>query len=219
MVVETVTFNGVKFRRYPEAKQQAHRRYYRAGIADSQRGIQALHQEVWKHYNGGAAIPDGYHVHHKDHDFNNNSPGNLELVERLAHLRQHFAERKSDPEFRKKASENLRKVSAAAAEWHGSPEGLEWHSKHGKESWEKREYRDLTCEQCGGNFETKSRHGSERFCSNKCKSAWRRDSGVDDVDRECAFCRTEFRVNKYSKARCCGRKCGANLRSRERAGL
>lgn len=61
-------------------------------------------------------------------------------------------------------------------------------------------------EPCGGLFENKN---AARFCSNACRTAKRRESGVDDETRECAHCKTSFTVNKYSRKRFCGNSCAA----------
>jgi hypothetical protein len=80
---EVVVFNGVKFRRYPNAKNKAHQRYYVAGQHYCKRGITTLHREVWKAANG--PIPPGYDVHHKDGNTLNNALDNLECLTRSEH--------------------------------------------------------------------------------------------------------------------------------------
>jgi endogenous inhibitor of DNA gyrase (YacG/DUF329 family) len=69
------------------------------------------------------------------------------------------------------------------------------------------------CVQCGTEYEV-TPTGTSRFCSNKCKSAWRRASGLDDEDRKCPICKKIFRVNKYSNTKTCSRSCGDYLRGR-----
>ena len=39
-----------------------------------------LHRDVWEFYN--CKIPNGYEVHHKDHDKSNNDIENLQLLEK-----------------------------------------------------------------------------------------------------------------------------------------
>ncbi|MFD6677507.1 HNH endonuclease signature motif containing protein [Rhodococcus zopfii] len=205
--VETVVFKGIKFRRYSDSEHLANRRYFVPGIADKQRGIRALHQEVWMDANGVDDIPPGFHVHHRDHDTSNNSPGNLELVEQSAHFRHHGDQPRSEDQV-----EHWERVRAAAAAWHGSEAGIAWHREHGKRTWEGREHRTEQCQQCGSDYDTRAAQRHDRFCSNACKSAWRRASGVDDVDRDCPQCGGSFRVNKYSKQRFCSRSCGSRSR-------
>jgi hypothetical protein len=54
------------------------------------------------------------------------------------------------------------------------------------------------CEYCGKEFYCLD-NGVNRFCSNRCRTANRRKSGVDNITRICVVCGSEFIVNKYSK--------------------
>ena len=207
---ETVVFNGITFRRYPDSPHWSDRAYFRPGISHAQRGVQALHQEVWKAANGGAPIPPGYQVHHADGDPSNNAPENLRLVTRAEHDEEHRTERTE----RGRANPPSDAARAAAAEWHRSEEGRAWHREHGARTWEGREPENRVCAQCNAVFQTLDRKKATRFCSNKCKAAARRASGVDDVVRVCGVCGEEYTVSRYSKARTCSRKCGQALRRR-----
>ena len=69
----------------------------------------------------------------------------------------------------------------------------------------------VKCVVCGKEFEAIN-NGQNRFCSNKCKSKWRRDSGVDNETRICKHCGKEFVANKYSKTKFCSRKCSSSKR-------
>jgi len=215
---DVIVFNGVKFRRYPESERDSDRRYYTPGIADRQRGVRRLHEEVWMAHNG--PIPEGHHVHHKDHDHLNNDPSNLEALTEEEHHAHHTEERRASGFYtRPEQLEHLERIRPLAAPWHGSPEGLEWHRQHGKDvwaarpitkdAWEGREPAPRVCDQCGNEYWTRAMQDG-RFCSNNCKSAWRRAAGVDDEDRNCARCGTVFRINRYSRTRNCSRSCGSN---------
>ena len=46
-----------------------------------------LHRDVWEHHNG--PIPDGFDIHHIDHDKWNNAVENLMLVSKDEHTRMH----------------------------------------------------------------------------------------------------------------------------------
>lgn len=73
------------------------------------------------------------------------------------------------------------------------------------------EERAYICEQCGKEFFTKP-FGTNKFCCNACKSAYRRKMGLDDEERVCAFCGNTFTINKYSKTKCCSRRCSQRMR-------
>ena len=161
-------------------------------------GSSFLHRDIWEHHNG--PIPSGHHVHHKDGDCGNNEIDNLECISAKEHVREHWTEERSDAQ-----RSHLESIRPLAKEWHASRKGLEWHKEHGHNVWEKREERESTCQQCDIKF-------THKTISNKCKSAWRRDQGLDDVDRTCLSCESVFRVNKYSKQGTCSRPCANRVR-------
>lgn len=208
--VEYVSFNGVVFRRYPDSPKKEHRTYYSPGFHERRAGMGALHQEIWKHANG--PIPAGFHIHHINGDANDNRLENLECKERLEHLSDHHKERLADPVYRAKLRANLDRIRPKTKAWHASPEGLAWHSENSRKAWDHRVALDKTCDQCGARFPSISRRENDRFCSNRCKSAWRRRSGLDDVQRVCAKCGGTFTCNKYSNSRFCSRLCARHSR-------
>ena len=206
--VEAITRYGIKFRRYPDANGWSDRSYFKPGIADRQRGIQALHQEVWKRERG--PIPPGWQVHHLDGNPGNNDVDNLDCLPRSAHDHHHHDDR-SESHRTPDHLAHLESIRVLAAEWHASEEGRRWHAEHGRRTWDGREPVEAICEQCGGSY-TMLAGVVGRFCSNACKSAWRRASRVDDEDRTCARCGDTFRTNRYSKVRFCSRSCSARSR-------
>lgn len=171
------------------------------------RGTKRLHRIKWEYYNG--EIPEGFHIHHINRITTDNRIENLELISKSEHLSEHGKERvKNNPEWFNKFHE---KGIKKAKEWHKSDEGRTWHKKHAEDfSFGNQTYGEADCECCGEEFNRKNI--SQRFCSNKCKSKWRRDSGVDDEQRICEHCGKEFTTNKYTKNRFCGKKC--SIRSR-----
>lgn len=183
---KTIWFNGLRFT-YNKRTEYYH---------NAKTG-KLLHREVFERHNG--RIPDGYVVHHKDHNKLNNNIENLELVEKSTHLKNH------NKVIPPKQLEEMRRKSA---EWHASEEGHKWHKEQyarylGKWAEEKMV---KTCANCGEEFETQDRD-DVKFCSNRCKSAWRRKKGLDDETRTCEYCGNDFKVNKYSKTRFCSRSC------------
>lgn len=182
-------------------------RFYLCGNYFLRKG-KRLHVTVWKKHNGD--IPHGYHVHHIDGNRSNNDISNLELVLGRMHISRHS----SAPEREEYNQQHIKDMRELASEWHKSEEGLRWHSEQGKKNWQKREMQQHVCMCCGKVFESKHVYGENVnvFCGNACKSEYRRQSGVDDVERTCAYCGKKFTVNKYARAKCCGRECAVNLR-------
>lgn len=156
-------------------------------------------------------IPQGYHIHHIDFNKDNNDISNLIALSEYDHLKLH-ADKKVEDNYEEMVLNLDINARPKANEWHGSEEGRAWH----REQYEK--YKDClhgkkmyTCECCGNEFEAVN-NGKNRFCSNKCKSKWRRDSGLDNETRICSHCGEEFMVNKYSKQRYCSKKCSSSKR-------
>lgn len=168
-----------------------------------------LHRAVWEYYNG--SIPDGYHIHHIDHNKQNNELSNLKIVTKEEHHKIH-AEEMTD-EQRNRLRQNLdENARPKALEWHGSENGRLWHKNHYEDMKEKLYFKkSFVCEECGKKFEAVN-HGVNRFCSGACRAANRRKSGADDETRKCEWCDNEFTTNKYSKARTCCRSCRNFLR-------
>lgn len=183
------------------------RPFYLCGFYFQNKG-KRLHRAVWEYYNG--EIPKGFHVHHKDGNRANNAIENLELMDGKEHCRMH-----SDNEVNKN---RLRSVCAegraAAMAWHHSEEARELGRKNAHYMHDHQPI-SLICENCGELYETKNLSGS-RFCSNACKSAYRRASGVDNETRTCPECGKKFEVNKYDKRVCCSRKCAWQARKKGR---
>lgn len=185
-------YNGYKFRR------DSNTGYYLSGrrIGGKRK---RLHVYVWENEHG--EIPDGYHVHHKDEDKGNNDISNLALLPREKHAGLHaneYAEANRD-EMIKNLQEN---AMPASKEWHASKAGHEWHKEHYKKMKEKLLVeKTFVCEHCGKEFT--STQTKSRFCSNNCKSAARRKSGVDDVTKTCSKCGKEYTANKYQKTKYC----------------
>lgn len=142
--------------------------YYRCGEYFQRKG-RRLHRTVWEYHNG--KIPEGYHVHHTDEDKTNNSIENLELLAGHDHLSMHM----STPERKEKSAQSIEVARAAASKWHGSEEGLVFHSQLGKQNWEKREARKYICSFCGKEFYSKRIYpeDSNHFCHQNCKAKYR----------------------------------------------
>lgn len=155
-----------------------------------------LHRYVWEHEVG--PIPKGYHVHHIDGNKANNDLSNLSIMTGTGHQRLHGQEQAR----KDKSRANIKIAVKYAPAWHHSEAGKRWHSEHAKGLKQPRTKK--TCEQCGAEY-MGTIH--QRFCSNACKSKYRRSIGADNEKRICEYCGREFWVNKYSGIKLCSRQC------------
>lgn len=169
-----------------------------------------MHRYVWEYHNG--AIPEGYQVHHKDKNKANNDITNLELIPFSKHAKLHNLERAA--ERHEEIVANLKENALPkAVEWHQSDDGRKWHKEHYDRMKHKlHQTETMVCEMCGKEYSGKV-SAANRFCSNRCKAAWRRESGVDDETRVCTVCGKEYTANKYAKNRTCSRACANKIRA------
>lgn len=191
-------------------------KYFLCGNYFQRDGVR-LHRFVWEYF-AGEPVPDGCHVHHEDRDRSNNQYENLCLVDAEDHLSYHTWLRYEEmPEEERSLLTFVAQEQARA--WHGSEDGHEWHREHFekclREIFARREER--VCESCGKVYDSIARKDA-RFCSNNCKSQWRRDEGLDDVEKTCPECGKVFVANMYAKAVHCSRACGGAASSRARLG-
>ena len=205
---ETQTYNGIRFNRYPDSKRESDRRYFKGWvIIDGKRTKISIHRYTWFKNNG--IIPKGYDIHHIDGNLYNNSIDNLQLLSSKEHHALH--EKNISEETKVKRLRAIKKAGIYAVEWHKSKEGKEWHSKHSKEQFKNKEYKIYNCEQCGKEYISRS-IGNTRFCSNNCKSAYRRSSKADYEKRICKICGKEFECNKYIRKNTCSKECSSIYR-------
>ena len=193
-------FNGLKFTRDDKTG------YYLNSM-----NRKRIHRYVWEYYNG--EIPEGYEIHHIDHDKSNNDISNLQLLTQKEHMKLHGSELTEAQ--RQKMRDNLTNTARPeASKWHGSKEGIAWHKKHYDQMKDKLYIKsDFVCTQCGKEYISIA-NGHSKFCSNACKSKYRRNMGFDNVERICANCGNKFNVNKYAKTKYCSRSCANIGRSR-----
>lgn len=190
-------FNGLKFTRDDKTGY-----YLNSTIRER------MHRYVWKFHHG--EIPEGYQIHHIDHNRGNNDISNLQMISNHLHASMHGIEQNELHPDEMKARMDYARIYAS--KWHGSVKGKGWHKRHYQEMKESLYVKKaFVCEYCGKKF-TAIEQGKNRFCSNKCKSAWRRKSGVDDEIRICCFCGRPFETNKYEKTKCCSRSCANRTR-------
>lgn len=188
---KTAVYDGYRFRKDPNTGYFLCTRKTDAGRRER------LHVYVWRKAKG--EIPEGFHVHHKDENKDNNEIENLACIPGSAHMSFHSNERVVNDYDRiiKNIQEN---VLPAACEWHKSEAGREWHKKHRSAKMDERV--EMVCNYCGRRY-LSAKRGNNRFCSNNCKSAYRRASGVDDVEKTCSKCGKPYIANKYQKTKYC----------------
>jgi hypothetical protein len=121
-----------------------------------------LHRAIWEKHHG--PVPDDCEIHHRDGDPFNNDLANLECVNASEHQRQHTTERQRAGLLKPPSDFCLER----AAEWHASPEGLEWHSQNGKACWVNKKWHDVRCQQCGQAFATPFPERA-KWCHLNCK--------------------------------------------------
>lgn len=155
------------------------------------------------------SVPEGCVIHHIDRDPDNNDIGNLILVSKKEHARVHHDAVKAA------SVESIKKAQAAATEWHKSSAGHEWHKEQYRRSLADK-WADMVtknCEVCGKPFQCPAIVAyKSRFCSNNCKSQFRRNSGVDNIEVSCEMCGAKFMTNKYARQRFCSAPCRKEAR-------
>lgn len=183
------------------------RRDKRTGYYLNAKTHKRLHVYVWESHNG--RVPEGYHVHHIDFDKSNNEIENLQLLTAEEHISLHG--KNWTQERYEKQVEILRdRAVPKAAEWHKTESGKEWHKQHYEQTKQAmRKMVEHECEVCGKRFVSTP---FAKFCSNGCKSAHRRKTGVDDEIRRCVVCGGEYKANRYSKSKTCSRECRSRIR-------
>lgn len=191
-----IKFDGIRF--YPDNKG-----YWIGQRRETKKPVR-LHNYVWEFYNG--PIPKGYHVHHIDHNPDNNEIENLQLLSEHEHLCLHAALQEKEV-----VRKNLQKYAQpAATAWHKSEEGRKWHKTHNKLAIDAA-CKDLVtkvCQCCGKEYQVpKFCSEGSRFCSENCKAQWRRDAGIDNVEVACKICGAKFITNKYAKKLYCSDAC------------
>lgn len=205
-MAELFEYGSKVYRRYPDSKKRSDRVYFKRSITG---GTIWLHRQIWSDVHG--EIPVGAHIHHADGNPLNNDISNLECLSPKEHIGGH----EWPSERRASQNELLDRIRPLTKDWHASPQGIAKHRAIGAMAYEQFVPVAKKCEQCASEFLPKKIGSVDRFCSNKCKSAWRRASGVDNETRCCKQCGTPFVCNKYRDQKFCSGACSNSHRSRE----
>lgn len=223
--VELVTYAGKTYRRYPNSNNSSDQDYFRRSRSNNV--PEYLHQRVYRDHYG--EIQPGFHVHHVDGNPGNNQPENLVCISVGEHMRAHWTpERRANhvcstpwtPERLAKNKEHCARIRPLTKAWHASEEGRAMHRQIGALGYKNFVPITKQCQHCGCDFQTRKSGHQDLFCSNACKSAWRRASGVDDETRVCVICGKDFVANKYTKIRTCSLSCrGYLIAANKRGGL
>lgn len=140
---------------------------------------QLLHRRVFEDNFG--PVPDGYCVHHKDHDRTNNDPSNLSVMPAGEHTRHHNTGAVWSEERRQEQRERFMAFMAS------------------------RPAETLVCVQCRQPYEHRSITPPGGFCGTRCMDLYRRPVFAGE-ERECAQCGSSFDairpVQRFCSARC-----------------
>lgn len=158
----------------------------------------SLHR--YKYLKEKGEILPGYEIHHIDEDPFNNDINNLEALSPEEHRKKHPI---SAATLKKWQEAGFKKAPA----WHSSKEGKAWHDQHYsavKDKMHKKYKRKCTF--CGAKILTPVKNRN-CFCSNGCKSAYRRSSNMDTKKVNCLICGKEFETRKYNPKKYCSKQC------------
>lgn len=143
-----------KGKKYYISKQGYYTRDERSG---NKRKTLLLHRIIWEDNFG--AIPEGFHIHHKDENRINNDINNLECVSLSHHASHH---RKEEWE-----SGKLNYLVKAQKKWLQTENGKLKKSESAQNGWIKRKFYKKNCQKCEKEFETQAPQA--KWCSNSCK--------------------------------------------------
>jgi len=164
---QKIVYNRLNYYRYPESEHREARCYYHNPLTGRR-----LHVVIWEDHNN-CSVPKGYHIHHKNGNYDDNTIENLTCVPIGEHIR--ITLKNLTPEQKEKNIQHLAAIRPLTKKWHGSKEGHDWHKNHALQR--KPLAIKKNCEVCGKEFIDKSGHG--RFCHQNCKAtALRRRRGI-----------------------------------------
>lgn len=193
-----VLFDGCAFRRYEG-------RTYYVGLY---KGVKtSLHRAVWESQNG--PVPAGWHVHHIDHNPENNDIQNLIALSQADHLEVH---RQEKPQIERKCdfcgsryTVHIKRDSYRPPKWCSN-------SCRDKDRRQRGVYSEQrTCVTCGSVFIVPVKSDPGRTCSRECAERLRYRG-----NRDCLNCGESFLARrewaKFCSSRCKQRYANAQKR-------
>jgi hypothetical protein len=161
-----------------------------------------IHAHRWVWINHFGAIPQGMDIHHKDGDKSNNEIENLEMLSRSDHLKRHWQEGRFDLDQR-------RIQLAEARKWLSIPQGRKKQSEDAKEGWKNRKQVAYQCKGCNKDKFTYQKKSD--FCSDACRSRWKRQNKPNPIEIICLVCKDPFIKDKSDKKLICSRNCSGKM--------
>lgn len=171
----------------------------------------SMHRFVWTYFNG--EIPEGYEIHHRDLNPDNNDIANLQLLTKEEHKKVHAATK----EKRKLEKKSTFICAVCGCEYEAVSRGNNTYCsikckeiakrERAAKLLKKREIR--VCIQCGREFSAPI-NGNQKFCSWSCvgKSHRKRETRV------CLHCGKEFSARITSDRKYCSTNCFCDHRKR-----
>lgn len=151
-----------------------------------------IHQTVWRYYYG--SIPEGYDIHHRDHNPVNNQLDNLQCLPRAEHMNHHAA---------------CKAKIETVCQWCGNT-FLASAKNPGRFCSDKCRYEAAKekrlCQVCGETFFC-SPYSSTVTCSQKCASILRRNAVRPTITATCAYCGKSFTAVKTGRNKFCSKTC------------
>ncbi|MDD1710874.1 MAG: HNH endonuclease [Methanoregulaceae archaeon] len=149
---DSITVDGITFKRYSESKQRAGSTYFRAKVCGK---TVYLHVYLWER-DHGRKVPKGFVVHHINEDSSDNRPENFQLMTRTNHRKIHGYKRKHP----------------------GNPETLRQYPDAWKLSILSRANApkvEVICLECKNSFKVAHSHAkTTKFCSPRCRTRFYR---------------------------------------------
>ena len=161
----------------------------------------SIHRFIWQYFNG--EIPEGYDVHHRDLNHNNNSLSNLQLLTKDEHKKIHMA-------IKKLPSKKMRATCANCGQKYEIVNAV--NNKFCSEECAKLfEPETRICVHCGKEFIPSNKNNI--YCSENCNKNASRERNL--VETTCLLCGKKFLAEKNRGTKFCSRICAGRAKERK----